>query len=388
MGAMRSCVLAVVGAALVEGAASQAVEERQALQLERTGRLAEAESAWKVLSAAHPRDAMPPAHIGLLEAQQQRYAAAVTYYRRAIGLDPHLPEVVLDLGLAYFKLGENAKAIEVLAPLLAADPDDLRLNVVVGMAHYGKGDYKGAVPYLNHAAVQNPRNLQLLLDLGHSCLLSKQLKCVAEVYERMAAIDENSAEVRMLKGELLDELRDTVGAIEEFQAAERADPSQPNVHFGLGYLLWTQKRYAEAADQFEVELSHDSGHSNAALYLGDTDVQLGSLEDARKILEPLARTNPGLALAHLDLGIIYFETGSTQEARRQFNAAISLDPKNVSAHWRLGRLYKTMGRKTEAYAEFEKARHLNQEEIDAVALVMAHGRDSSRGETSEGKETK
>ena len=45
----------------------------------------------------------------------------------------------------------------------------------------------------------------------------------------------------MLAGEALDELKDAAGAIQQFRAAVKADPREPEVHFGLGYLLWTQR---------------------------------------------------------------------------------------------------------------------------------------------------
>ena len=41
----------------------------------------------------------------------------------------------------------------------------------------------------------------------------------------------------MLAGEALDEMKDKAGATQQFRAAVKADPKEPNVHFGLGYLL-------------------------------------------------------------------------------------------------------------------------------------------------------
>jgi Flp pilus assembly protein TadD len=41
----------------------------------------------------------------------------------------------------------------------------------------------------------------------------------------------------MLAGEAQDEMKNHGGAIEQFRAAVKADPKEPDVHFGLGYLL-------------------------------------------------------------------------------------------------------------------------------------------------------
>lgn len=60
----------------------------------------------------------------------------------------------------------------------------------------------------------------------------------------------------MLVGEALDEMKDTTGATQEFRAAVQANPKEPNAHFGLGYLLWKQMLYHEAAQEFQAELDN------------------------------------------------------------------------------------------------------------------------------------
>lgn len=363
-------------AAVVVGQTTLAQQElgSEAILLEQRGDYAGAEAVWRRVAAGRRHDATPLAHIGLLEAKQLHYEAAVPYYRRALEIRPDLSEVALDLGLAYFKIGANQKAITVLKHLLAKDPDNLRLNILIGMAEYGLGNYAAAVPYLRAAQKSNPDNLPLLLDIGHSCLLSHEMKCVLDVYNRMSELNLNSAQMHMLKGEALDEMKDTMAAIQEFQAAVNTGPSEPNAHFGLGYLLWTQKSYPEAKAEFEAELRNDPGHSQACLYLGDTDVQLGRMDDGRKLLETFVQSNSSSVMALTDLAIIDSETGDPQGAIKELRKAIRNDPRSVNAHWRLARIYRSLGKKGDAEAEFEKAKNLNQEDIDALALVMERGR--------------
>ena len=78
----------------------------------------------------------------------------------------------------------------------------------------------------------------------------------------------------MLAGEALDAMRDHVGAIKQFRAAVKADPGQPDVHFGLGYLLWTQNQYEEAAQQFKLEIDNFPNDAQALAYLADSNVRL------------------------------------------------------------------------------------------------------------------
>jgi tetratricopeptide (TPR) repeat protein len=224
-------------------AVTAADDQRQtAFAMEQQGKNAEAETAWRAVLQGHPADAEAYAHLGFLEARQERYTEAVPLYRKALTLNPAMPGLRLNLGLSLFKSGAPKQAIQTFLPLLKSappsSPEALRLATLIGLAHYGLGEYATAVPYLKQATAADPRNLPFRLALAHSCLWSKQYQCVLDVYKEILSLNAESAEADMLAGEALDEMKNTAGATEQFRAAVKADPREPNVHFGLGYLLW------------------------------------------------------------------------------------------------------------------------------------------------------
>jgi tetratricopeptide (TPR) repeat protein len=335
----------------------------------------ESEADLLALSKTEPRNAIPLARLGLLEARRGRYPEAIAFYRKAVALNPSLPGLRLNLGLALFKDGQNKEALEIFDTLLRSQqPSSLetdRLTLLVGMSHYGLGEYKAATPYLQQAANVDGHNLSLLLTLAHSCLLSKQYQCVLETYHRMIAQNAESAEADMLVGETLDEMDDLDGATREFRAAVKANPKEPNVHFGLGYLLWTQLQYAEAEREFQAELDNNPGYTQAMLYLADTDLRMNHDQEARPLLESVVRLHPYVAMAHLDLGTLYAKANMNNEALREFKAAEAIKPQDVNVHMRLGRLYGAMGKADEAKREFDKASGLNKAARDGLVNVLS-----------------
>jgi tetratricopeptide (TPR) repeat protein len=367
--------LALILIGCVLPAVSQNDQRQAAFSLEQQGKIAEAKDAWSALSKAQPSNPEPYAHLGLLEAHQEHYAEAVAYYRRAMALNPTMPRLQFNLGLAYFKEGEYRDALLQFNPLFKAEPsgsdEAQRLAILIGMAHYGLGEFAAAAPLLKQAAQSDPRNLQLLLTLAHSCLLSKQYPCVLDTYHRIIALDPDSAEAHMLAGEALDEMKEPVGATKEMHAAVAANPKEPDAHFGLGYLLWTQGQTQEAAQEFQAELDNFPEHSLAMLYLAKADQQMNRFEEARLLLEKAVTSNPANAMAHLELGIVYTEAGRQEDALRELKQAETLNPADVKAHYRLGRLYRSMGRTAEANAEFEKTKSLTQAADDPLVKVMS-----------------
>jgi len=367
-------LLAVALAAALPGIAqSGSNSASEATALEQQGKYPEAEAAWGAVLKSSPSSADAYAHLGLLEARQEHYKEAIPHYRKALELKPAMPGLRLNLGLALFKGGDLRGAIHEFTVLKAKAPDSpevQRLNILIGMAHYGLGEYAQAVPFLKTAASVDTQNLQLRLALAHSCLWSKEYQCVLDTYHEMLALNAESAEADMLAGEAEDEMKDYDGAIKQFRAAVKADPKEPDVHFGLGYIYWTQRDFPEAASEFKAELANNPDHAQALAYLGDAEIQLDHPEQAPELFKRAIALDAGIALAHLDLGVLDADDKRMDDALHELTTAAKLAPNDVNVHWRLGRLYKIMGRSTAAKAEFDTASSLHKATDNALIERM------------------
>ncbi len=362
----------VLAMASLHGTAQQPSSSQRdtAFLLEQQGQVAEAEGAWRSILKTQPGDAEAYAHLGLLEARQEHYKEAIPQYRKALAINPAMPGLRLNLGLALFKDGQLNEAIQTFLPLLKSQspssPDAQRLTALIGIAQYGTGNYSAAVPYLKTAAASDPQNLQFRLLLAHSCLSTRQFQCVLDTYHEILALNAESAEADMLAGEAEDEMRNHAAAIEQFRAAVKADPKEPNVHFGLGYLLWTQNQFEEAAQQFQAELANVPGHAEALAFLADSDMQLNRAPEAMPLIQKAIKIDPSVPRAHLDLGILYADSGRRDDAIREFKTAARLSPEDPNPHWRLARLYQAMGNKSAANLEFQKTSNLHKAENETI----------------------
>jgi tetratricopeptide (TPR) repeat protein len=364
-------------------AAQTANDPRQsAASLEQEGKLPEAEAAWRAVLKARPT-AEAYAHLGFLEARQEHYKEAIPLYRKALMLNPDMPGLRMNFGLTLFKGGELKEAIQTFQRMLKTRSEEVpRLKTLIGIAYYGLNEYTAAIPYLKDTAARDPQDLPLRLMLAHSCLGAKQYQCVIDVYHQILLLNAESAEADMLAGEALDEMKDKPGATQQFRAAAKTNPQEPNVHFGLGYLLWGQSQYEEAAQEFQAELNNDPNHAQALIYLGDADLKLNHPDAALPLLKKAIQINPRMALPHMDLGILNADAGRRAEALKEMITAAKLNPNDINVHWRLGRLYKSMGDNEEAAAEFAKTKTLTKASDDSVTAKLRQSHDKSQPPTN------
>ena len=353
---------------------ASAAETQQALALEQQGQWKDAETAWRRVIEENPRNAAACGQLGIVLAHEQDYPGAEAAYRQALRLDPGLRGLQLDLGLALFKQGKLEEAIAPLKAASRAAPAEAQPRILLGMSYYGLAKFADAVPYLQFAVKKAPQNEGLRGVLAQACLYAKQYECVLEQYKVIVTANPNSAQADMLAGEADDGLNRPLDAIAEFEAAEKAAPQQPDVHFGLGYLLWKQHKYAQAAQEFELEIENDSNQAQALAYLGDTEMKLEETAQAEAALERAVKLPDAVRLAWVDLGIVLAGEGRNDEAAADFEHAIQMDPKQVDAHWRLARLLLAEGKRPEAQAEFAKAAALHAKQDESLVQQMTPGK--------------
>jgi len=357
--------LLLIGPLLVSQLASAVPGDQskiqEAVQFEKQGAYPDAEKSWREITANDPQNATAWAHLGLMQAMEGKYFEAVPAYRKALQLNPALSGVQLNLGLALFKQQRFQEAVPAFAAALKETPGDVKPRLLLGMSYYGAAQYAKAIPELQSALGATPDNLQLRMTLAQSCLWAGQYKCTLEQYRQIVTENPESAQADMLAGEAFDGLGDTVNAIAQFRAAEKASHNEPDVHFGLGYLLWTQRQYEEAERELKLEIGNNPNHSQALAYLGDIAIKHENKEEALQYLQR-AISQPGkeVRLAYVDLGILNAADGRNEEAAKDFQRAIKLDPDGVDAHWRLAKVYKAMGKKEEANAELSKASQMHR----------------------------
>ncbi|MGO9272244.1 MAG: tetratricopeptide repeat protein [Terriglobia bacterium] len=115
--------LASVGAAQTERSPQDLLKEAESLQ--KAGKLDQAIEDYRLILKRYPDIAPIRSDLGAALAGAGRYEEAIVEYERALQLQP-LPQIRLNLALAYYKADKLDSAVEALKKVHEELPTDLR----------------------------------------------------------------------------------------------------------------------------------------------------------------------------------------------------------------------------------------------------------------------
>jgi tetratricopeptide (TPR) repeat protein len=284
------------------------------------------------------------------EAIQHNYDVALTRYQEAERWNPEVPGLAKNLGQCAFRAGNFPEAIRGLSRALTAQPDDLPIRAMLGMAYFETNKYGDAATTfypMGTAGIEDP-------TVGYAWAASLtragDLKDATEVLSRYES-GTLSNDALLLVGQLWTEIRDYGRAVATLQRVSQANPSLPKAHFytGLAYLQW--EHWPEAAAEFQAELAITPGDPDAAYHLGFVDIQESKLDDAEKLFRQVITSHPDYANAQYELGKILLDRGQLQEAVPHLEAAARLSPDKDYVHYQLQAAYRKESRTADADRE-------------------------------------
>ena len=166
----------------------------------------------------------------------------------------------------------------------------------------------------------------------------------------------------------------------EAQALHRtAPPSASKAQFEHGKQLLEQKKYPEAAAEFNEVLKTAPGSPLLYNLLGFCVLQQDHLEEAVAHFKKAIQLKPDYKAAHNNLGGIYLIIKDYHEAMKEFSALILIDPKDTQAFLNLARVALALNDK-EAVDHLRKASELSPGNVPVtVALAKLYLEKGEKG---------
>lgn len=340
----------------------------RATQLHESGNLEEAIRAYQSILASNPKRADVRSNLGAAYSRLGRYEEAIGQYKQALALDARNQTIRFNLSLAYYKAAWFTEAAAELSRFVAATPADLpeRVNAVLLLAdcEVRLGEYKKAIELLspyekNGADTQYGRAVAYLL--GNALIADGQLGRGQLIIDGVFR-NEDTAEARLLIGSLMLLMDDGQGAVKELERAVALNPKLPTLHAWHGRALMRMGDSEKAKAAFRAELADNPNDFDANLYTGVLLRQDKQFDEALRYLTRAVQLRPREQYAHYHLGAVLAALGKPDEARPLLEGVAKEYPDFVEARVLLASVYYRLNRKEDGDRERAAVQRLNSEQ--------------------------
>jgi len=241
---------------------------------------------------------------GFIYMQQNKPAAAVTEFKRAVEHKPDCPANFL-LGLAWLSLDSLDAARVWLERTIEFNPSHARANALLAEVLLRQGKPEQAFLRMEAARRLAPQDKQILNDLGKMLLDRGQ----------------------------------TTRALRCFEDALSVDSLYPLALYNMGIACYRLGRLEDAERNLRLVAASFRGDEKVQNNLGVVLAARGKLQEARAAYEQALAADSTYAPAFNNLGNIFSATGKIHLAEKNYLRALSLDSTYAQASFNLGLLY-------------------------------------------------
>jgi predicted O-linked N-acetylglucosamine transferase (SPINDLY family) len=209
-----------------------------------------------------------------------RAEEAISLYHKALAVNPGLKEAWNNLGILLAEQARFADAIECFETAVAIDPTFVEARNNLGKAYLGLEDLDAAVETFAAAVEQEPLLKESWNNLGiANAALNRKDEAVA-CFARALEIDSRYAEAHNNIGKILKDQGNNLDANIHFRAAIESDPEMAEAHANLALLLkdlsLREEAFFHVGRAIEIRPDFTAAHTNKGILL----LSMGCVEES------------------------------------------------------------------------------------------------------------
>lgn len=400
---LLACALAVPASAAQDQRLNQ--EFQAAVAQYELGHYAEAATKLEALVREVPESFEIHELLGLIYAAQSQDATANPHLDKAVRLNPNSAPARTNLAANLVRLGKLDRAGEQFKKAVELDPQSFDTNHNLAEFYVQSKKLADAVTYLERAQRIDPSSYDNGYDLSLAYLLTGRVSEARREIQRLLGV-KNTAELHNLLAEVEEKDGNFVQAVNEYELAAHADPSESHL-FDWGSELLLHRTLGPAIEVFQDATQRYPASQRLAIGLGMALYAHGNYDDAVKSLLRAADLNPSDPSCYIFLSRAYYSSPNQaddviqrfrrfaelqprnalalyyyamsvwkgkraqdpgldlQQIETLLKKSLELDPKLAEAHLQLGNLYSDQSKYAEAIPEYVRALGLDPDLADA-----------------------
>lgn len=316
---------------------------------------------------------------GSVEGQLGSLIVAESHFAKALQIAPNLHVARRNLGQVYLRLGQPAKTLETLAPMITARVNDPDVYALAGEAQLMLNNPKAAEEFFRQAVVIRPDSVRVRTALALTNLARGDAQAAFTDLQSIASADAQGtfADQAIISARL--SRREFAEALKAADALLLKTPGKASALEMRGRIHWLKKDLAAARTDFEAAQKADPAYFAATVNLAALDLQENKAEQARKRLEDSILSEPKNYYARLALAELrQRENAPLNDIKAIYADGIKMSPAEPALRLRYIDLLLSRRQFKEALAaaqDASAAMPADQRVLEAVGRAQAEAGD-------------
>ena len=291
------------------------------------------------------------------------FARAAEDYRKAVAVDPAIPELWANLGLMEHQTGDHLGAVKSFQQAARLKPSLFVPQLFLGLENLQLNKPDAALPWLENAVKLNPDDLQAALSLGKAYETLHQPGHAAISYLQATRIEPRNGNTWLQLGTAYLEQVD-----DDARVMTSSWSNSPYVKLRAAEALADEGKLGPAEDAFKSALNTPSPAPCVHSEFGAVLLHEGKLADARKQFNTETQSLPHCALASLGIAVANIVEGQPGPALTQLTPIASADPGFVASSLQLFR-GAVSPQQLEQFLNIARSQKKADSRVDIASLV-------------------
>lgn len=317
---------------------------KQAMDEQQHGDFSAAIRDYRKVLELRPNEVQAKVNLGAALVRIGQFDEAIAMYRTALTSLKDKNPVLLNLALAYYKKGDFEHAREQFEILHDAQPNEVRVVILLGDSDLRTGKAEAALALLEPLESKYSQNMDFEYVLGSALINSKGRRREGIARMEKVAKAGSGADAYMIAGATLLQLNEYELARKDLEEALRLNPRLPGLYTLVGTARDKTGDVKEAESAFREALKTNSDDFEANLYLGAILYKRRDIDEAKGYLDRALRLKPTDSMARYEAAMLKSTSGDYETAARELEVLVKDDPDWLEPHVELATLYYRLHR--------------------------------------------
>jgi len=350
---------------------------RKGLKAHQAGDLTTARKFYEEVLQHAPRDADALHLLGMVNAQEGDFEAAVDKIRYALEIDPDNALFHNHFANSLKALGQYDKAMFHYKRALELVPDYAEVHNNLGGLYQKIGDTENALRQYAKALSINPAYITAHENLGALFMRQGKFDEARRQYNNVLELHPTSVNAHYQLGTIALQKNDLQQAEINFKKVLKDSPDHTFALNNLGVLYLKRGELQKAVDTFTQALAIDDAHVDARSNIAATFLHYDRFENAITHYEEYIKHKPNDTEALYNLGVAYMAIGQHRTAEHYFKQTLEIDNTHQDALLNLSALMLQTHQRGLAQGYLKQLMALNPEHPLGRYLFAALENDQS-----------